>query len=752
MEYQEFVARKRVADPPTGFDPGAINPQLFEFQRDIVRWACRRGRAAIFADCGLGKTPMQLDWARLVSAHAGGPVLILAPLAVSRQTRREGEKFGVPVTICRSQDDVRDGVNIANYEMLEHFSPEAFGGIVLDESSILKAYGGKTCNAIIDSFRSLPYKLACTATPSPNDHMELGNHAEFVGAMTRGEMLSMFFVHDGGETSKWRIKGHAEDKFWEWVASWAVMLRKPSDLGYNDSDFILPRLSVSHAQVLDNAPTPGMLFRLEARSLDERRDARRGSIAERVAQVASMANASTEQWLVWCNLNDESERLSAAIPDAVEVTGSDSDEHKESSMLDFAAGKIRVLVTKPKIAGFGMNWQNCHNVAFCGLSDSFESYYQAVRRCWRFGQQSPVNVHIVTSAAEQSVVENIARKEADAAKMAEGMVVHMHKINERELHGGIMRDVAVYAEDDKSGDGWELKLGDCVERVKELADGSVGFTVFSPPFSSLYTYSNSERDMGNSRDDGDFHQHFGYLIDEILRVTMPGRLVSVHCMNLPSTIQHNGYIGLRDFRGDIIRDFTGRGFIYHSEVCIWKDPVTAMQRTKAIGLLHKQLVKDSCLSRQGLPDYLCTFRKPGVNAVPAAGPLTDYCGDDETFQSTMGRWNRDEMRESINIWQRYASPVWMDINPSRTLQKESAREEKDERHICPLQLDVIERACQLWSAPGDLVLSPFAGIGSEGFVAVKMGRRFVGVELKRSYFDQAVKNLARAKQEQGTLL
>jgi superfamily II DNA or RNA helicase len=743
MEYSEFIKRKRVADPATGFDPGPINEQLFPFQRDIVRWACRRGRAAIFADCGLGKTPMQLEWARLLSEKTGWPVLILAPLAVSRQTKREGKKFQVPVTICRKQDDVRDGVNITNYEMLEHFSPETFAGIVLDESSILKAYGGNTCNAIIDAFRSTPYKLACTATPSPNDHMELGNHAEFVGVMTRGEMLSMFFVHDGGETSKWRLKGHAEDKFWEWVASWAVMLRKPSDLGYEDEGFMLPKLTVSHAKVMDSAPTPGMLFKLEARTLDERREARRSSIDDRVEAVAAIANESKEQWLVWCNLNEESKRLSKAISDAVEVTGSDSDEHKETSAQDFAAGKIRVLVSKSKIFGFGMNFQSCHNVAFCGLSDSFESYYQAVRRCWRFGQKKPVNVHIVTSAAEQSVVENIARKEADAAKMAEGMVIHMHKINEQNLHDGIQRDVAVYATDDKSGDGWEMKLGDCVDRVKELTDESVGFTIFSPPFSSLYTYSNSERDMGNSRDDGDFHQHFGYLIDEIKRVTMNGRLVSVHCMNLPSTIQHNGYIGIRDFRGDIIRDFVSRGFIYHSEVCIWKDPVTAMQRTKSIGLLHKQLVKDSCMSRQGIPDYLVTFRKPGKNPEPIHGELDHWAGDD-TFKSSG--------RLSIDLWQRYASPVWMDINQSRTLQKESAREEKDERHICPLQLDVIERACQLWSNPGDLVFSPFAGIGSEGFVAVKMVRRFVGIELKRSYFDQAVKNLARAKQEQGTLL
>ncbi len=295
-------------------------------------------------------------------------------------------------------------------------------------------------------------------------------------------------------------------------------------------------------------------------------------------------------------------------------------------------------------------------------------------------------------------------------------------------------------QDQKTGNGWAAYQGDCCEVIQGIPDNSIGFSIFSPPFASLYTYSNSERDMGNARTDEEFMQHFGFLVKELYRVTKPGRLVSFHCMNLPTSKARYGYIGIKDFRGDLIRAFQAEGFIYHSEVCIWKDPVTAMQRTKALGLLHKQIVKDSSLSRQGIPDYLVTMRKPGDNDEPIAGELDHFAGDQSTFQSNG--------RLSIDIWQRYASPVWMDINPSRTLQKESAREEKDERHICPLQLDVIERACQLWSKEGDVVLSPFMGIGSEGYVAVGMGRKFVGIELKGSYYAQAVLNLAAAEVKQ----
>jgi DNA modification methylase len=286
---------------------------------------------------------------------------------------------------------------------------------------------------------------------------------------------------------------------------------------------------------------------------------------------------------------------------------------------------------------------------------------------------------------------------------------------------------------EQSGENWHAYHADCCEAIQLMPDNSIGFSVFSPPFASLYTYSDSERDMGNCRTDDEFFSHFGFLISELLRTVKPGRCVSVHCMDLPTSKERHGHIGVRDFSGDIIRAFESRGWIYHSRVTIWKDPVTAMQRTKAIGLLHKQLKKDSCISRQGIADYVVTFRKPGENPEPVAGELDHFAGDPATFQNTGNL--------SIDIWQRYASPVWMDINPSRTLQKESARDQKDERHICPLQLDVIERCIQLWSNPGDVVFSPFMGIGSEGYVSLQLDRRFVGVELKDSYFRQAAANL-----------
>ena len=719
--YSDFLDSKAVNAAPCGFEPSGMGDALFDWQKDVVAWACRKGKACVFADCGLGKTAMQLEWARQVHDKTGGNVLVLAPLAVSAQTRREGFKFGIEANVCRSQEDVRPGVNVTNYEMLHAFDTSSFAGVVLDESSILKSYSGKIRNEIISSFAETPYRLACTATPAPNDYMEIGNHSEFVGAMTRAEMLAMFFVHDGGDTSKWRLKGHAKDAFWDFVASWAVMFRNPRDLGYGGDGFDLPGLEEIVHVVDAGIEQEGRLFAVEAQGLLDQQRARKATVERRVDMAARLVNSSREPWVVWCDRNDESEMLALSIPDAVEVRGSDSREHKEDAMIGFAEGRYRVLVSKPSICGFGMNWQHCSNMVFVGMSNSYEQYYQAVRRCYRFGQAAEVKVHIVTTDVEQASVRNVMRKKEDSTEMAEEMVARASaSIRDAKATD---RSESPYVVADVPGDGYRLMLGDCVERIREIGDGEVGFTVFSPPFASLYTYSNSDRDMGNCKDDGEFMEHFAFLVGELYRVTMPGRLVSFHCMNLPTSKERDGYIGIRDFRGDLIRCFQKEGFIYHSEVTIWKDPVTAMQRTKALGLLNKQKNKDSSMSRQGIPDYLVTMRKPGDNPEPISHTNDDF---------------------PISVWQRYASPVWMDINPSRTLNGRNARENEDERHICPLQLDVIERAVDLWSKPGDLVLSPFMGIGSEGYVAVSKGRRFVGIELKASYFEQAKINMREA--------
>lgn len=431
-QYRAFIDGKRIRDVDTGLEHDVkVNTALFEFQRDIVKWALRRGRAAIFADCGMGKTPMQLEWAY----HVPGRVIIVTPLAVAAQTCKEAEKFNVGGVRYMREDDNETEIVVTNYEMLRCFSPEKFDGIVLDESSILKSYTGKFRNKLIEEWGNVKYRLAATATPAPNDFMELGSHAEFLGAMTRTDMLSHFFVHDGGETQKWRLKGHAESEFWKWLCEWAVMIRRPSDLGYEDGDFKIPPMRISQITVDYEADTGGMLFALEARTMAERRNARKSSVAKRVAAVADLVNSNRAPWIVWCDLNAESDLLKSAIPDAVEVKGSNDQETKERRLMDFTNGRTRVLITKPSIAGWGLNWQHCAHMAFTGLSDSYEQFYQALRRCWRFGQNKEVAVYVVTSSTEGAVVANIKRKERDSEKMAQMMVEHMANINQENIKG-----------------------------------------------------------------------------------------------------------------------------------------------------------------------------------------------------------------------------------------------------------------------------------------------------------------------------
>lgn len=416
MNYEDFLKNKRFVLESSGFDidKSELNPMLYEFQKDIVRWALKKGKACIFADCGLGKTAMQLSWSHQINIHTGGKLLILAPLSVAEQTKREADKFGYVAKVVSCQEECIDGINITNYEKLEHFVANEFVGVVLDESSILKSYSGKVRTAIIENFHDVPYKLACTATPAPNDYMELGNHSEFCGVMTRAEMLSMFFVHDGGQTSKWRLKGHAEDVFWQWLATFSVFIDNPRNLGYEISGYDLPKLNI-HEICVDGEPTEEVL------SLTERRDARRDSLELRCKKASELVNNSDEQWLVWCDLNVEGTTLETMIDESKNVEGSDTNQYKSDTMFEFSEKKLKCLISKPQIAGFGMNWQNCHNMIFTGLSDSYEQYYQALRRCWRFGQTEEVNVYIVISAKEGCVKKNIERKQIDFLKMQREM-------------------------------------------------------------------------------------------------------------------------------------------------------------------------------------------------------------------------------------------------------------------------------------------------------------------------------------------
>ncbi len=1041
MKYEDFLKTKIIEHCPTGLDikEEDINGKLYLFQRDITKWALNKGKAAVFADCGTGKTPIQLAWSEKVCEHTGGDVLILAPLAVSRQTVHEGKKFGIEVNICRTQADVKPGINITNYEMLQHFNASHFAGVVLDEcfpldtlvdivesgkiyrraiseilpgdkilnaggidvvtethkrqingavyinanggiicsknhpfftlhgwrcaqnlqpgdyimetatamrmvwgnfqtkerwsknatilrdilfsemendtegnfregsfsgssseerekekrmvekwtsqgikrigknpvvkpdarrinakesfadftghepqtyrawgkwkgidgatgiskkssfrrmdsgicyftgetkdgipnelqsrlrksrdedsnrnrrkqslfkkrtrqkerqyagfvrvesvevleqtsrrldkyrnkngniyfydikakrhpsfsvngllvhnSGILKAYTGKTKQAIIEAFKGTQYKLACTATPSPNDHMEILNHAAFLDVMQSHEALAIWFINDTMNMGKYRLKKHAVQDFWNWVSSWAISISKPSDLGYSDEGFILPPLNIIEEiiEVDITKDTGDRLFRVPDMNATSFHKEKRLTAEARAKRSAEIVNSFPEkQFIVWCDTNYEADMLRKMLPEATEIRGSDKADRKEQAALDFVAGKIRVLISKPSIFGFGLNFQHCHKMIFCGLSYSFELFYQAVRRLLRFGQKNPVDCYVVIGETERQLINTIRRKESLYEEMKRHMIDSIKRT--QNIKQERIEYKLDYERDIMKGEDWTAILGDCIEETRNIADASVHFELFSPPFSSLYIYSDSYRDMGNVKNDEEFFKNFEYLIPELYRILIPGRLVAVHCKQLVNYKNRDGASGLRDFRGEIIRVFQKHGFVYHSEVCIWKDPVIEMQRTKSHGLLYKQLRKDSSYSRQGLPDYLVVFRK------------WDSSGDVEPVTKTKEGF-------PLEIWQRYASPVWFDIQQTNVLNCQLAREGEDEKHIAPLQIDVIERAVELWTNPGDIVFTPFMGIGSECYGALKLGRKALGIELKRSYFDIAVKNL-----------
>jgi DNA modification methylase len=715
MEYREFIESKMKAHVHSGFyvNESEINTNLFDFQKFIVKKALSAGKYAIFADCGLGKTLMQLEWANQVNKYTGKPVIILAPLAVSGQTIKEGDKFGIKV----HKYDGKSPIQITNYEQLEKIDVSEFGGVVLDESSILKNFEGATKKTIIDKFINTPYKLACTATPSPNDPMELGNHSEFLDIMGRNEMLAMYFVHDGGETAKWRLKGHAKKKFYQWVGQWAIMLSKPSDIGFIMDGYELPDLNLIEKEIKTPKRDNGSLFNDTAISATNFNHELRITRIERLDEVVSIVNNKDENFIIWIKQNEEGEILRKLIPDAIEVKGSDSPEYKEKMLLGFANNEFRVLITKTKIAQFGLNYQNCRNQIFASLDFSFEGLYQAIRRSYRFGQKNEVNIYLITTDTMTNVNQSIQNKQ----KQFEIMQQEMSESVNKNMKGLSLNQDSYDTIEDKN-EWFDIKRGDCVELIKTVQSESVGFSVFSPPFAELYTYSSHVEDMGNSKDYNEFLTQFGFLIKELYRVIKSGRNVAVHCMDLPIQKGKEGFIGLRDFSGMILDAFKKEGFIYHSRVTIWKDPVIEMQRTKALGLLHKQIKKDSTMSRVGIPDYVMIFRKDGERKDPVTNTSIP-----------------------VDLWQKIASPVWMDIDYGKTLQGyRNARGEEDEKHICPLQLDTIERLILLYSNKGDIVLTPFMGIGSEVYQAIKMNRRGIGFELKESYFDLAKKNLRNA--------
>ena len=738
--YREFLESKRIAVGSCGIEvsPSRVHPFLKPFQRDQVVWALEKGRCALFDDTGLGKTVMQLEWGRLM----GGTGLIVAPLSVTRQTVKEAmTRLGIEVNYCRSQADVKRGINITNYEMVQHFDPSSLLWVVLDESSILKSIDGKTKALLIEMFRETPYRLCCSATPAPNDIAEIANHTEFLGHATREEMLATYFVHDD---EGWRLKGWADDgPFYRWLSTWAMSVRTPSDLGYSDDGYILPPLNIKPEFVRIDIAPEGQLFFTGLKGITDRASVRKQTTDGRIERAAEIVGNSEEQWIVWCGTDAEANGINKALRGSFNVKGSMSPDEKAEKIEAFQDGVLRILVTKPKIAGAGMNFQSCHNMIFLGLSDSYEAYYQCIRRCYRFGQREPVNAYVVLSEAEQGIYQNVLRKEEEAKKMSEKLIEHVRDYEKKEIEGFGMR--FEYETDTVKTDDYTLMLGDSCERMKEIPDESIHLSVFSPPFAQLYVYSPSERDIGNCRTTEEFLHHLGFIADELMRVTMPGRICAVHIADVPAMLVRDGYIGMKDLSGDVIRLFDAHGWTWDARIPIDKNQQAQSIRTHAKGLTMTQKDKDRSWLRPALPDYILKFRKPGDNPKPVNDPMTG----DEWIELANPTWpNHLDRCAEWGAWM-----TWYGIRETDTLNVAAARDNKDERHICPLQLGTIERCIRLWSMPGETVFDPFGGIGSTGYKAIELNRKAVLCELKPSYFRTMKNNMIEVirKRDAGTL-
>lgn len=886
-DYDDFTDTKFVAHVPSGFNVSldALSPHLFRWQKIVTQWALMTGQVALFEECGLGKTTQGLEIATHVANHTNLPVIWLSPLSVAFQTQAEANKFGYVARYVRSEEEARrvdSPIIIANYEMLKHFNTSHFGGVILDESSILKNYVGMMKRQIMARFHGTAFKYAMSATPSPNDHLELGNHSAFLDVMPSDEMIARFFINDSMNAGGYRLRHHGRSAFWEWVATWAVCLSKPSDIGYDDDGYILPPpelievpVNVDHSR----AHAQGQLFLDGSLSSTKMWSDKSATLQDRIARAVEVVKAEpNECWVVWVDTNEEADLMQAALPEAVEVRGNHHPTIKEKRLQAFSDGTVRILITKKEIASFGLNWQHCARMVFVGLTYSFEQFYQALRRSYRYGNPRTVKAFLIIAETEQGIRQSLMGKWAAHEEMQREMVAAM-KITglgetARKTLGATETDIDI-------GDHYTIHLGDAIPTLAGMEEGSIDHTVNSPPFRELYIYSDKKADLGNAGSHSEFYQHYRYYARELSRVLKVGGRACIHCKDLPLYANRDGAMGLSDFPGDLIGLHEEEGLTLVNWITVWKDPVIEMQRTKNAGLLWSEaFCKRAERARQGMADYVLVFEKGGkpITNTPAPVPASvvtrcvdlwanpsdfvyapgynDAKGFEATPQNPSRRWALvfwdiekvgedvspvverlmdgrifihrvgtpadmtkliirckefnlvfhsrvaltdgtwlvvfrkwvDPMPEthvthklkaskhkfigkdgpkywkndrdySIQVWQRYASPVWFDleglptthsdiwmnIKQTNVLNGTVAREDADEKHICPLQLDLIELCLMRYSEPGQVILSPFAGIGSEGVVSLKLSRRFVGVELKRAYWEQARKHLREAE-------
>lgn len=759
-DYAEFLASKEIRVPSVGKQPSEVNPMLYPFQRDVVRWGVRKGRCAFFLHLGLGKTFAQLEWARLLDV----PTLIIAPIEVCFQTVEEAVKLGITISYARDESDLVPGqkIHITNYERADRFNPDLFQAVVLDESSSLKSLDSKRRIAMTSQWKNTPYRLACSATPAPNDLKEIVNHAEFLGIMSRKEVFATFFINEDTKKKKkgaftTRLKKHAVKPFYGWMSGWGMAARKPSDLGeYSDEGYILPPVTVHLHPVKSGYVPDGQLIFTKLKGVQDRSKVYRETLEERMAQTVQIVNADTDQWIVWHHLNKEGHLLVKQIPGSALIEGTTSPEARADIFRRFKSGEIRVLVTKPSIAGKGMNLQNCHKQCFAGINDSYEDYAQAIGRSQRHGQQHPVEIHICYADVQEGVLENVQRKAREADKMTDQLIEQTQAGNQAELQA--QKTQESYTRKESKGRYWRLRLGDSADAGtwEGIQDNSIGLFHSSPPFVARYTYSATPRDLGNSRNMAEFMKHFDFVIRQMHRTLMPGRNVALHLQQVRVTKRDTGNVAMLDFRGACINAFQEAGFVYYSDYTIDKDAQIQAKRKHHQSLLYKSLYKDSSVSGSALADYLLIFKKPGENPHPIPGDLSksvwneiaravwkDNIDMEEQAVYPISQLEAMSKGDLINMIQSMA-PVWYGIDETKVLNSQ-IKGNDELAHLCPLQLPLVERCIRLWSNPGEIVADPFSGIATVGAKALEMGREYLGIELKESYFNTAAKNLDEAE-------
>lgn len=801
--YKEYLEAKNLNDQGAGFetDKNDLNPTLFDLQKAIVLWVLKKGRVLVGLNCGLGKGPIQLEALYQVVinwlAHNGGDnqaSIMFCPPGVKTQFKTvEAPKFGYDINVVDEDDEIEPGINVTNYERLVkretielyekeiyfkywshcepievsrtneditverfRFDPRQFVAIALDEASILKHHDAKTRERLTRFAKNIPFRICATATPAPNDFFELSNYAEFLGVMNGRQIKANYFIQDGNTSNTFRLKKPAVKRWWEFVAQWAIIIEKPSDLGYSDEGYELPDLETRYHIIKDTRPAEGALIPMPAKTLQDTERIKRNTIQERMEKVAEIANADDDHKLIFIRRNAEGILLNKLIPGSVEVAGGHSDEVKEERLIGFAQGKYKVLITKPKIGGFGLNFQDyCHRIISGNINYSSEEMYQYVRRAWRFGQKHKVIHDIVLMDTEDPILAKLKQKNKQIAGMTKEVVRHMdiHDLNKTKRTVKQMED---YKEDEHKEGYWRLLLGDSCERVNELEDHSIDTVVTSVPFPAMYAYTDMDQDIGNYEMAEDLCEHLKYVFVGLLPKMKPGAMAHIHIAQGVAFQNRHGYAGLWDFRGPLVKMMQAAGWEFYSEITIEKDPQTQAARNKSHPLMQKTVFTNAARLGASVPDYLLLFRVPGEKE-----KVTALLSD----PSIQGKYNSPDGWITMDMWINWASNVWLmyrkgmkwweGINVTRVLgsllnSKTGEREgygiregrgKDDEQHLCELQLDVIERCIAIHTKPGDLVCDPFNGIGSTGYQALLMGRRYVGIELKDSYYYTAIKNL-----------